>query len=284
MCILIHKPAGSEIPEATLRELFNRNRDGYGVAFIDPDKGLLYTKDVGKIEGWEDMFKTYVKKDLNTLIHLRMATDGPCNKDHAHPFPISLYTEPGQPECVMLAAHNGVITKYRGDSAHSDTYLYLYKALQPWIFENKITADRFMNDPAVLKEIEDTSGSGNKLMFLLPDGRVLKTFPAGWVQHFGAFFSNTYAWSPPRPAYSNSGYNYGGYRGEDMADFVFSRGSGVYRGVDASRGVLYYSNEDDTTSKPKRKGRTVVALQRAASTIMRNTLNFLRSDASRGEP
>lgn len=132
------KGKGANIPNAVVDTAISRHKDGFGIAWRDPNRGLVYEK-FGPDQSQD--FR-YVLKDLDAdhtieyVAHFRFATHGPEDASHAHPYE---YIDPnGDP---VLVFHNGVITGMPIDSKReSDTEVFVrdYLALLPplwWLNE-----------------------------------------------------------------------------------------------------------------------------------------------------
>ena len=107
MCVIIHKPAGVQMPQLHILEsCFLRNRDGIGFCTSSGKTwhGMSFYKflsELGKTDDSEEI-----------IIHFRWATHGSVSRKNCHPF----YDK----EHDIWFAHNGVLpirpTKDRTDS------------------------------------------------------------------------------------------------------------------------------------------------------------------------
>ena len=191
MCIAIVKTKDGMITDEQLKNCFENNPDGAGVAYST--EGQLYM-----IKGIfdEDSFIKSVRyaesvADGAILIHCRIATSGLVDETNCHPHVV-------HNNCVMI--HNGVLKNITvpKDSKVSDTVLFVEGILR------KLPED-FMFDEGIMNLIEVAIGGNNKFCFLHSSGEfAIANEDAGdWVN--GVWFSN----SSYEDAYSRYCYGYG---------------------------------------------------------------------------
>lgn len=118
MCVIIYKPYGQTVDVDTLYSAFENNPDGIGIAWRDNNK-------VHGRKGIEfESVCAWASRDVELLIHFRLATHGAKSDLMCHPFPVSpndkhhaLDTFNTSGDVLM---HNGIIHSY-GDAEESDT-------------------------------------------------------------------------------------------------------------------------------------------------------------------
>lgn len=150
MCLLIFKPAGVAMPQASLEHGYAENPHGMGVAWAQD----------GQLRCWRslDKFRTLCEKvagltDYPALIHFRWATHGAKTRENCHPFLAS--------DKSFVMAHNGVLpihsTPEVSDTRHFLTHVL--ENLKPGWHKNWITCDWL-----------EEALYGNKVGVLFPNG------------------------------------------------------------------------------------------------------------------
>ena len=187
MCLLIHQPKGVTFSRQELRDFYQHNPDGFGVAFGDGQ-----TLHVLRLVGSEkEIIEAYQRQAAGRecVIHFRMATHGAKNVDNAHPYAVT-------DDIVM--AHNGVLSC--GNPAQpsmSDTWHLIQYVIRPIA---EISPD-LLFCPTWGQMFGNLIGSSNKLAFIHRDGRVALVNKASGTTHKNAWLSNNYAWSSPDQDY-----------------------------------------------------------------------------------
>lgn len=187
MCLLIHQPKGVTFSRQELRDFYQHNPDGFGVAFGD-GRTLHVLRLVGSEK---EIIEAYQRQAAGRecVIHFRMATHGAKNVDNAHPYAVT-------DDIVM--AHNGVLSC--GNPAQpsmSDTWHLIQYVIRPIA---EMSPD-LLFCPTWGQMFGNLIGSSNKLAFIHRDGRVALVNKASGTTHKGAWLSNTYAWSSPDQEY-----------------------------------------------------------------------------------
>lgn len=179
MCLLIWKPKGKEIPKAHLERGFEVNSNGAGFGFIkEGDANPCHIQ-----KGFFDFnafYKAYEAanlKDVNAIVHFRIATHGSKNESNCHPHIIG---------GGWMMGHNGIISdvKIRGDE--SDTVAFARDELTEFLNRNNMCID----DKEVLKCLDDRIGV-NKLVFLHESGKsiIMNEKIGTWKD--GVWYSNS---------------------------------------------------------------------------------------------
>jgi glutamine amidotransferase len=158
MCVIVHQPSNGHLDKERCKNLWNRNDDGGGYAFINKE---------GKIEQFKSLhFQTFwsafeqarsVNPDTDFMVHLRIGTHGSLSLDNVHPFQVDEHT---------WMSHNGVIGNaptYPGDD-RSDTRVFVEEILPK-------LPELWLDDVDLRKMVEGYIG-GSKLMFLTTDERL----------------------------------------------------------------------------------------------------------------
>ena len=149
MCIAIYKPEGIKIDKATLERCFDANPDGAGFMYQD-NKQLHMHKGFFTFKEFYKDFKKHENKQ--SVIHFRIKTHGPINKDNCHPFMINQ---------SIGFVHNGVISGF-GINDMSDTRHFNEEIVKPLVAK---WGNLSLFQPAIKSLIESRIGY-SKLIFL----------------------------------------------------------------------------------------------------------------------
>ena len=182
MCLIIHKPAGVQIPLWIIESAAEYNPDGVGIMARD------------KAQRWLSIGNAKVAARLDALtnveaaVHFRWATHGNVTTDNVHPFRLNN---------GGYLMHNGVLSKYapltKLNSHVSDSRMFVKKFVNPMIREYG-NVHRMQMDAEVV---------GSAILTMM-HGKFAR-FGSGWVEYDGAWYSNEYAWDCPLAyAYSAS--------------------------------------------------------------------------------
>lgn len=211
MCIAILKTKDGNITDEQLKNCFDSNPDGAGIAYSKNGK-LYMIKGIFKSDEFINAYHNAVNEaDGAMLIHCRISTSGNVDKLNCHPHVVN-------DECVMI--HNGILSiDVPKDSKVSDTVLYVEKFLKP------LHKD-FMKDEGIINLITHDIGAGNKFVFLNNMGEyAIANEKAGHWKN-GVWFSNysyqSYTWGRSKNyCYGTYGYGYGWDEDEYMDSEYF---------------------------------------------------------------
>lgn len=156
--IAIRPAAGSNIPNAVIDTAMRRHPDGFGVAWRRD--GALYAERFGPKEAraFRVTLKTLDRQGVEYVAHWRLATHGPTDRDHAHPYE---YTDPEGDR--VLVFHNGVIGVNTAKT-ESDTEVFVQRVLA------RLPA-RWWHEPK-LRCVVDQSIGYSKLVIMTADETV----------------------------------------------------------------------------------------------------------------
>lgn len=198
MCIAIVKPQGTTISDEYLRNCFENNPHGAGIAYAK--ENVLYL-----IKGIFDVNK-FIKKvreiekiaEGDILIHCRISTSGNIDEANCHPHSVN--------DNVALI-HNGILNiDVPIGSEASDTRIFIGKYLAN-------LPNDFIKNKAILDIIEDFIGKNNKFAFLNNKGEsAICNMYEGVIEN-GIWYSNS--------SYSyRSFYDYYGYDENDIKNYI----------------------------------------------------------------
>lgn len=184
MCLIIHKPAGVEIPAPLIRMAWEDNNDGAGIMYHPPGAAgatviKLLPKEVTDPTG-HLIARLKELQELEVGVHFRWKTHGPIDKQNTHPYPL-----PGGSGWLM---HNGIIAPTTLGPQYnsvrdfmSDTGFYVVSTLQ-----GAPGAD----DTAFWEIVGQDVGSYNKMLILDSAGRFLRVNDKQWEDYKGLRLSN----------------------------------------------------------------------------------------------
>lgn len=189
MCLILLKPPHVRLTEGLFKNVFNRNKDGFGYMYLD-DKGIpTFDKMVPK--QWEEAWEMYKPHEARHIaLHWRFKTAGKIDKDNAHPYVVK--------EKQILMMHNGGISGHY-DTDKSDSWMFVEKTMGPLLdLFGKRHLEALKND-AFRRLVGGYIGSNSRLLFLTKNGFTgvndfIKADDEYVEEIQGILFSNTYAW------------------------------------------------------------------------------------------
>ena len=189
MCIAIMKSENKKISKTTLQRCYESNPDGAGFMFA-ADKKLTVKKGYFTFKEFYKEYKPHENKQV--LLHFRIKTHGPIDKDNCHPFLVN---------SGLGFIHNGIISGY-GDNKQSDTIDFNKSILQKIVAKH---GNMGLFDDPMVELIENVIGY-SKLVFLDRHGnyRIMNEKKGSW--HDGVWYSNS-SWKKPEPV-TYTGYDW----------------------------------------------------------------------------
>lgn len=174
MCVIASIPAGQNVSEEDIREMWDRNSDGGGISYIDQGKVKVYKS--MKLKPYLKKIKTVVKNfgDNDILLHMRIATHGEVCIANTHPFAVK---QQGKALPNVVFAHNGILpSAYQTGIKDIDKEGIQISDTRQFneLFWNNF--DIYSIDDARVRElIEDILGWGNKFVVFNADKLLRKT-------------------------------------------------------------------------------------------------------------
>lgn len=209
MCLLGIVPKKSdrqEITTAWLRDVYERNSDGFGFAWSTPSGGVHVFKSVGKFREFKKAWREMERHSGEFAFHLRMKTHGEISKAMAHPYPVG--------ETGLHLMHNGVLAcGNAGDRTKSDTWHYINDVVLP--LYNRIGDGIFA--PELLKMMGEAIGN-NRFVIVDRTGGLHVVNRQQGVEWNGMWLSNTYAWSASKFGFYRGASGGNAYGGTSLAD------------------------------------------------------------------
>ena len=189
MCIAIMKSENKKISKATLQRCYESNPDGAGFMFA-ANKELTVKKGYFTFKEFYKEYKPHENKQV--LLHFRIKTHGPIDKNNCHPFLVN---------SGLGFIHNGIISGY-GDNKQSDTIDFNKSILQKIVSKH---GNMGLFDDPMVELIENVIGY-SKLVFLDRHGnyRIMNEDKGHWNN--GVWYSNN-SYKKPEPV-TYTGYDW----------------------------------------------------------------------------
>jgi hypothetical protein len=162
MCIIARIPAGTQLPEENLENMWQANPHGGGIGYIDGDK--VAVKKAMELKEFKQLYKEVSAKhgDRDMLVHMRIATHGSVCLDNTHPFEVNKNT---------VMAHNGMMPDFfepPKKSDMSDTRFFIETMMK----RIDITSLDDVYFTRMLEQLINSDGYPNKLVFISSDKRL----------------------------------------------------------------------------------------------------------------
>ena len=188
------KSENKKISKATLQRCYESNPDGAGFMFA-ANKELTVKKGYFTFKEFYKEYKPHENKQV--LLHFRIKTHGPIDKNNCHPFLVN---------SGLGFIHNGIISGY-GDNKQSDTIDFNKSILQKIVAKH---GNMGLFDDPMVELIENVIGY-SKLVFLDRHGnyRIMNEDKGHWNN--GVWYSNN-SYKKPEPV------TYTGYQAWDKQD------------------------------------------------------------------
>lgn len=206
MCLIFLKEKSQKpLTQDWCKEVFERNNDGWGITYIQPvPKGKMMVRKGLKFENFWTIFNLLQEKNIDVLVHMRMATQGLVKEFNIHPFILG--------NTGIAFVHNGVVDYpdmeddygyYGGPYGHnsawsmsddSDTKQFADKFLTPML-ERMEDPSSFIRSKEFEWMINKVGGYSNKFAFSDDRGHVLINKDSWKRTTKGMWVSNTYAFS-----------------------------------------------------------------------------------------
>lgn len=197
MCIIVYKPKGVKMDVETLKNCFDSNPHGAGIAWTNG--GVLgYTKGLMTWDVFHTEFERLYAVDMDQVYHFRVSTcNGKLSQD-THPFLIGTKANPMYYKGTnTVLVHNGVLPKW-GNAMYTDTHDFAQ-----YLTEKNIDVNIELNGDL----------SYNKFAVVRVGGVDLH---GKFIEDGGAFFSNNTYLTSEKYDYD---YAYNGITGVTAEDF-----------------------------------------------------------------
>lgn len=237
MCIAIVKPKNTEITDEALKNCYEKNPDGAGIAF-SKDNQIYILKGIFNKEQFIESVRKYEKEaDGAMLIHCRIGTSGLKDKENCHPHIINKH---------LVMIHNGIINvKVPVESKVSDTIIFTREYL-------RALPSNFLENEYLKDLVRMAIGSSNKLCFLNEKGEYSIINENYGVWDNGVWYSNHSYETPKITYYPNNcaGY-YKWYMDDD--DYYYDVNGRKYENYSAYLKRFYDQNKKDCKNKEENK-------------------------------
>lgn len=189
MCIIIYLPRNKKISRSDLRDAWNYNPDGGGLAYLKNGK-VNVLKGFLKFDDFIDACGDIINDtSLERVIHFRFTSRGETNRGQTHPFPLSKSKKDlnkiAYSTTTPVLFHNGTLS-CKVEDGFNDT--------QTWI---KQSLYKYKNDLSFLLKILNVNSS--RWVIVSPNK---VTVTDDFINENGIYYSNLY-WRNNYYIYSN---------------------------------------------------------------------------------
>jgi hypothetical protein len=212
MCIAILNKPNQFIKRKHLKNCWDNNGDGAGLAYVSKKGNISIFKELDNFDTFYDRYK-YVRDrnpESNMLIHFRIKTHGNTDKTNCHPFKVN---------DGLVFCHNGIISEVKDSDRYSDTIMFNHTVLRK-------LPDGFIYSDSIKSLISKYIGS-SKLVFLTSKNEAYiinehfgEHTKKGWFSNDSWKQKNNFVYAGNRKIYNNyggRGYNPYGY--DEYDDF-----------------------------------------------------------------
>jgi hypothetical protein len=215
MCLAIYKPADKKIPVDHIKNGFESNSDGAGIAWAQDGK-IHVNKGVWQADALIGLYQEV--EQYPCLIHCRKKTHGEKNDENCHPFVFC--------DGKYALIHNGVIPIKPLLEGLSDTATFVKTILEPLVKDLNVPIDH----PALAFLVKEAIGT-DKIVVMDGDGKVV-------------FFNEDKGTLEGGVWYSNCSFRYGGRSKSTW------QGSSYYSGGSGPSSSTYGPSGSEKDSTP----------------------------------
>lgn len=190
MCIIAYKPKGVDLmPRTTIKNCMENNPNGAGYCFNTNEgvfirKGFWSTKKLDKALLRDLQSFNLKAKDIDIIIHSRIATSGLTKPENCHPFPITDDIAHLRKVCdltPLAVVHNGMIDIHDADNKTlSDTMIFVKDVLAKINFLKPL--------PTHIEKLLNVALYSSKVLIMGINGIVFTT--GNFTKDEGIFYSN----------------------------------------------------------------------------------------------
>ncbi|MDR3418164.1 MAG: hypothetical protein P4L83_18480 [Nevskia sp.] len=170
MCLILHKPAGRNVPRELVEAAAAFNKDGWGLMGFDAGGEPLLER-YAQVDAAAIDRRLQSLQDAELCLHLRLRTRGSDLADNAHPIKVS--------ERFQLM-HNGTLRLRARVPGHSDSWHFAIDLLRPLA----VNWPEMLSHPSFLALVEAGLTHENKVVLLDTQQRRLIFYN----RHHGAEF------------------------------------------------------------------------------------------------
>lgn len=188
MCLVIHKPARSEIPDELLVSAAAFNPHGFGIMSFGPARGLaVQRRSRTRLADVRRLYRNHINHE--SVLHLRYRTRGSIDLENTQPLRVTR---------DIFLVHNGTLSLPHTHSAWSDTWHFIRDYLRP-ILRHRPDV---LHEPSFQELIKCWAGQNNRFIFM--DARHRKTviinqeagrqIDALWISNTRWFDASRFDW------------------------------------------------------------------------------------------
>jgi len=152
MCLLIHKPAGIDVPELLLGSAAEYNPHGFGIMVLHKDGHFeLRRRARTHINTLRKIYAQF--REHECVLHFRYGTSGEVDQINTHPIKVTRH---------IYMAHSGTLEVERHREVRSDTWHFAMDYLRP-ILKNRPEA---LYESGFQNLIKAWAGPSNRFVFM----------------------------------------------------------------------------------------------------------------------
>jgi len=115
MCVIVVSENGSKVSKKDFKEMWARNSHGWGIAWLDPQDGMINVKKgIMTLKEAENFYYQEVPEGVSHIMHFRLTSAGTTCQELTHPFRVDLIdTQELEYKACAVLFHNGTVSGYK---------------------------------------------------------------------------------------------------------------------------------------------------------------------------
>jgi hypothetical protein len=115
MCVIVVSEKGEKVSKKDFKEMWLKNSHGWGVAWIDPQDGMINVKKgIMTLKEAEEFYYERVPEGVSHIMHFRLTSAGTTIPELTHPFRVDLIdTQELEYKACAVLFHNGTVSGYK---------------------------------------------------------------------------------------------------------------------------------------------------------------------------
>jgi hypothetical protein len=115
MCVIVVSEKGEKVSKKDFKEMWLRNSNGWGIAYLDPQDGMIKVKKgIMNLKDAENYYYEEVPEGVSHVMHFRLTSAGTTCPELTHPFRVDLVdTQELEYKATAVLFHNGTVSGYK---------------------------------------------------------------------------------------------------------------------------------------------------------------------------
>lgn len=114
MCVILVSEKGNKISKKDFKDMWLRNSNGFGVAWLDQDGMIRVKKGIMSLKEAESFYYQEVPEGVSHVMHFRLTSAGTTCPELTHPFRVDLIdTQELEYKACAVLFHNGTVSSYK---------------------------------------------------------------------------------------------------------------------------------------------------------------------------